>query len=703
MYCPKCKIEVNGRFCPDCGTPTVAVLDNSIPKVNISFGDANAISGDVHITNSIVERDKTDNEIKQEKKNRFRALCREYLIDGKIDSAERVMLDNLANELGLDKQEKDEIFFSEFNNSKVKSTGLDKASTVVFMQVVKKFKTKDMQGVAQLLPKLRNIEANYDDNPVKFYYFLITSVLLSQECISRFSSHKEDNYWLTYWSTMSYIEKKQIAAAEEAKSLLSNWPEYNEENGILLDAASSIKAGDYDTAEAFHSILEGTYSAELSDFAGAISYVLGKHNGIEPGSYPDEQAFYLEGFFADEINAPKLGIIIPNGTYQESAPVNKDFPSNEGAKTSRQEDQPVKREAEWKESERSHTGCSNSPYAKYISPVKLLSKEVYVVQKYSRSICLIGEDKKLGLWNSKTEELILPQVYDYGEIFDHLDEGYVMIYSKSQGNGVFIPHKHLLLSIPKCEFVDISDMPDFMLIRKSNSIGLFSVSEGEILLDPIYDNVYPLSGHGGRFNQYFTITDKNGGMGLYDSKKREIVVPCSEKYTDIIVDKDMSAFRLQCNNNSYSFKVNQAEYKYLDYFVLPAGKLYCKVAEISGNCPEHIGCLARWKGEDVDSFALYSKTHPVATDLLFENYDYVEDLEDIGASENGSGADVVDLIFVQSKSNHKWGLLDTKTGNYIFDMEYDDVNSDGNDGSPVFILEKNRMKYSFDIIQRKFV
>ena len=51
MYCPNCKKEYDGRFCPECGTKLIKKPNASGVALNLS-GDANAISGGIHMSDS---------------------------------------------------------------------------------------------------------------------------------------------------------------------------------------------------------------------------------------------------------------------------------------------------------------------------------------------------------------------------------------------------------------------------------------------------------------------------------------------------------------------------------------------------------------------------------------------------------------------------------------------------------------------------
>ena len=110
MYCPNCKQNFPGKFCPECGTKLVEEPSNY--GLNINLGDANAISGGINVTHTIVERSKSDKELALDASNQYLSLCREVYEDLVLTPDELAQLENKRLELGLEKVEADAILES---------------------------------------------------------------------------------------------------------------------------------------------------------------------------------------------------------------------------------------------------------------------------------------------------------------------------------------------------------------------------------------------------------------------------------------------------------------------------------------------------------------------------------------------------------------------------------------------------------------
>ena len=124
MYCPNCKQEYDGKFCPECGTKLFE--KPAANGVSLDLGDANAISGGLHVSDShdvhniqntsnttienrrsvvnshtvnnstVYEAQKTKAEIQQENENLFLKAVQERLSDGVLEQRELAELNVMA-------------------------------------------------------------------------------------------------------------------------------------------------------------------------------------------------------------------------------------------------------------------------------------------------------------------------------------------------------------------------------------------------------------------------------------------------------------------------------------------------------------------------------------------------------------------------------------------------------------------------------
>ena len=112
MYCPNCKQEYEGKFCPECGTKLIE--KPAMSGVSLNLGDANAISGGLHVSdshavhnedNSVhnitnttstvnnitqVSAQKTEMEVLQEKKAIYLNECKRAYTDNVLEQREVV-------------------------------------------------------------------------------------------------------------------------------------------------------------------------------------------------------------------------------------------------------------------------------------------------------------------------------------------------------------------------------------------------------------------------------------------------------------------------------------------------------------------------------------------------------------------------------------------------------------------------------------
>jgi hypothetical protein len=100
MYCPNCNEEFDGKFCPECGSKLIEKDTATNNCVNLNLGDGNAISGGISVThnNTIVERNKSADEIIAENENKYMNQCKRSLTDLVITNEEAAELESLRLE-----------------------------------------------------------------------------------------------------------------------------------------------------------------------------------------------------------------------------------------------------------------------------------------------------------------------------------------------------------------------------------------------------------------------------------------------------------------------------------------------------------------------------------------------------------------------------------------------------------------------------
>lgn len=692
MYCPNCNKEFEGKFCPECGTKLIE-KPASTSGVSVNLGDANAISGGLHISNNVVERAKSDSELLLERKARYRTLCRQYLSDGKIDETERIMLDNLAGELDLDKETQNAILSSEIENSRKKSDGLDKASKVVFIQVTKKLKSYDLQGIVTLLPKLKNMERNFIDAPVKFYYFLISSVLCPSEIIRRYESHSEDSYWLTYWCTMSYLLRGDKNKAEQVKNQLSNWAEYDEENSLLLDIAISIKTGDFETAEAYRDVLEGAYSEELADFGMSLFSLLNNVGNMAAISPEPQHAFYLNGMFYTELEKESLGVLLPDGTLgvgniaNEAASIQKPFVPTVNNIAPKEDIQKKEKKVAMKD----------------VTPVSLSKKEcerradlwpedggIKLDKQEDGLFILRAEDNDgdslYGLWDREKELLILDIKYKGIWHEGHDIYGYEV---KSEYGRGFVCTESMKCTIDNDNDGTLLIGPDedMMQVWKkgkngNDALGIIDTKEGKYVLDPDYVKIESSSYK--TIDGLLLINNFNGQWGIFDCNRKENVVEC--KYKDIKIEYDAKRF--------FFLVTNLADVdKKPDIYVPGAHALYKGVdgGVATHELYEHI--LILYKSGD----GPYAICNAERQDNAIEFFDDAA----YGWYDESTDEDKITPLFIVEK-NEKCGVYDAENCNMLLGLDYDDVDLDEKDGDPCLVLKRDGQSYTFNMFTRQF-
>ena len=294
MYCPNCKTRKEGRFCPDCGTQLIEEIEQSqLSAVNLSLGDANAISGGVHVTNTtnIVERTKTDNELLHDNEKKFINQCKRCIEDFVISNEELMELESLRLDLGITKERADELLESIRQlamkaSIKAQLSGLGKIKAKQFSDAIIK---NNKPLLEQMLGSIEALVLSNENEELRFKYYLVLAGLYPERCIEKYKSAANDEYWLCFWTYIAYVKiNKMIEAEKLLCELEAKYLGYPSENAVLLAAGGVVISQGVDSIADYLDVIEGDYSPILQRYVDALYVIVDSNNSIEGCD------FYLE-------------------------------------------------------------------------------------------------------------------------------------------------------------------------------------------------------------------------------------------------------------------------------------------------------------------------------------------------------------------------------------------------------------------------
>ena len=285
MYCPDCNQDFDGKFCPECGTRLVERVQSQHEDVGLSIGDGNAINGSVNITRTtthttnIVERSKSAMELNSERESRYIEHCKRCLDDFVITNDELASLEALRIELGLNRERADELLESvrQLVMNSARRTTLVGVSKIRAKQFSDAIANNNIDAVRQLLMGIEAIvEANENDE-LHYKYFMALAAIDPEYSITLYEKSLNDNYWLSFWSYISYLKQKNVIASEKVLVDLDvKFVDSPSDNAVILAAAGAVLSHNVDVVNEYMTALEGNYSPLLQRLVDAINSVVGK-------------------------------------------------------------------------------------------------------------------------------------------------------------------------------------------------------------------------------------------------------------------------------------------------------------------------------------------------------------------------------------------------------------------------------------------
>ena len=325
MYCPNCKQEYEGKFCPECGTKLIEKPSGE-SGVSLNLGDANAISGGLHVSDSHavhnedksvhnitnttstvnnitqMSAQKTEIELVQERKVQYLSACKRAYEDNVLEQSEVIELEELRIKIGLDKATAEEIL----DKVRVMSDRNARKSTLNPMVKTKlkiltdKLQKNEVRALMDQIDSLEPLVRRYDNDELSRKYYLVLAALKPERCIEQRESTKTDSYWESFWTYLAYIKTGRQLDADETLAGMDRFTSYPEDNITVLAAAGELIKGHETDSREYLTSVTGEYTPALQRFVDSINLLLDPEKTKVSGADENTCAFYLVNFFGQK-------------------------------------------------------------------------------------------------------------------------------------------------------------------------------------------------------------------------------------------------------------------------------------------------------------------------------------------------------------------------------------------------------------------
>ena len=315
MYCPKCKKEynnnVNNNYCPQCREKLIK--KPSQDDINLNLSDKAAILGglsitktDLHNTTNLDQSvksttyvtntvNKSADELHQEQIQQFLECCKNAFHNGLLVEEERIRLETERIRLGLSETEATQLIELARKSSGGRKTTLTASAITKLNNIDRYIESNDTIKLKTEISRLAALVRNSNIEEILFKYHMLLAAIKPKELIKNFEENTADEYWQTYWVAVAYMKYGDNINAEEAIVKLDLYPEYAEDNSLLLSTLSTYK--DYGAEEAknyISSVIPEQCSPLLLPFIQALFIEITPERTAEISIDKQNCRFYLD-------------------------------------------------------------------------------------------------------------------------------------------------------------------------------------------------------------------------------------------------------------------------------------------------------------------------------------------------------------------------------------------------------------------------
>ena len=278
-----------------------AMSSSDNPIVN---GDANAISGGIHVEKTDSSQKTVNIQIKElseaEKlhKNRlaFHDACVGFVDNGHISDEDNRQLNAIRESLGLHRDIADFILKDVLKQSIRKRVGLPGSAQTIIDIAKQTIEINDISSIQNSLGELAALRATVDNDQLDQIYFQLKAILTPGKYIDDYRTIHEKSYWEVFWCHVAMIRTEPEKAGESIAELVqwdSHYP--YQDQAIIQTIGYLMQDRELEARVAYRYIAPG-FSTELGPVHFAISELLDR-DWDEITDVSPRSKFYIDSLF----------------------------------------------------------------------------------------------------------------------------------------------------------------------------------------------------------------------------------------------------------------------------------------------------------------------------------------------------------------------------------------------------------------------